>query len=464
MIRPDANRWHSTNGATMTEFSPDVALSRRIYRLIFRVLFFEFLLSLIIIAGVGLSVRAGGWFNPSLTMVQSLATTNATRTSRDFQQLTDQIGSMEDLRVGFAAIVDQNNRPLAMTVKDDSLWSDWQAECAEIIDLNSMTTYWNHVASVYEAPMGETGAYRLVVGMPDMAMILTLALSATAMLVSMVVGVLLTIPYVRSTFQRWRDGFKRLHKAMCGFGNGSDPKPLDVGAPDEIGYLMAAFNSMAGQLASRRQALILANEELEHRVEMRTCELRNAMAQLDEMASTDVLTGLSNRRALFVQLEEIFECIPDKALDTHCIMFDLDGFKAVNDTLGHKMGDELLKIAATTLRAHCRQHDIAARLGGDELVLVLKLPNIDRAVEISNRIRMKFEEDVAMLLRDHDISVQPSMSCGVASRIESKAKTPEELLVCADRALYSAKRAGKRRTEIFGSMPPITSSEASAHH
>jgi len=160
-------------------------------------------------------------------------------------------------------------------------------------------------------------------------------------------------------------------------------------------------------------------------------------ARLD--AHTDFLTGLRNRRYLELILERELFRVTRYGRPLSLIILDLDGFKAVNDTHGHEVGDRVLKALARCLEEHLRQSDRAVRLGGEEFAVLLPETGLPQALRLAERLRRA----VAAL------KVPPaerlSASFGVAQA--SPTDSPFSLLKRADEALYRAKRAGKNRVE-----------------
>ncbi|MFI9051174.1 putative bifunctional diguanylate cyclase/phosphodiesterase [Streptomyces sp. NPDC053427] len=173
-------------------------------------------------------------------------------------------------------------------------------------------------------------------------------------------------------------------------------------------------------------------------------------AQLQHNASHDALTDLPNR-ALFT--ERVNQAVTGRRAsdhDTAVLYIDLDGFKQVNDTIGHQAGDELLVQAARRLGESVRSGDIAARLGGDEFAALITGEGTRdhgerefRVHEIADRLRMKLSEPYRIDGRD----VRVAASIGVA--FADPGITPAALLRNADMAMYRAKQAGKGRVEMY---------------
>ena len=167
---------------------------------------------------------------------------------------------------------------------------------------------------------------------------------------------------------------------------------------------------------------------------------------LRQQAREDALTGLPNRRALNESLEDAVARRSRTNGNTALLLIDLDGFKSINDTMGHPVGDRVLAAVADRLLHTTRQNEKAARLGGDEFALVLDLSGDDPIVaaeaaaqRILNTIRQPYEIDGQTLNVD--------ASVGIA--ISAPGEDPAELLRRSDIALYEAKRDGGARTQLF---------------
>jgi diguanylate cyclase (GGDEF)-like protein/PAS domain S-box-containing protein len=173
---------------------------------------------------------------------------------------------------------------------------------------------------------------------------------------------------------------------------------------------------------------------------------RNRGRQLEHIAHHDALTQLPNRRMLWARLRHIQSSAPASAAFTSVLYIDLDGFKHVNDTLGHAAGDELLRLVAARLRSRLRAHDLLARLGGDEFVAVLEdLQESSAAQAIADdlvrQIGMPF-----VLCAGCEASIGASIGI---SYLTAECSDVEELLAQADTALYGAKHAGRNTVRTF---------------
>src|SRR5690606_1252500 len=147
-------------------------------------------------------------------------------------------------------------------------------------------------------------------------------------------------------------------------------------------------------------------------VQSKNTQLESSLKLLEEMAATDPLTGLYNRRHFSKVIDQLFAEANRYGKDLSCVMIDLDGYKQLNDTYGHQIGDQLLQVAGNAIGANMRQMDVAARYGGDEFVLLLPHADASEAARVAERIRQDFATASAQVLkRDHGVT----MSIGIGS-------------------------------------------------
>jgi len=181
-------------------------------------------------------------------------------------------------------------------------------------------------------------------------------------------------------------------------------------------------------------------EFTELRVRVRSAlRLQRLMQMLAQRAQIDGLTGLWNR-AFFDQRwrEEYARC----ARHGHALsvaLFDIDHFKAVNDTFGHPAGDEVLQGVAKIIRQECRQPDLACRFGGEEFVLVLPDTDSENAARLAERVRHAVEESIWPRHPTHRVTI----SVGIAGASGSTQVSESDWVEAADRNLYAAKRSGR---------------------
>ncbi len=210
------------------------------------------------------------------------------------------------------------------------------------------------------------------------------------------------------------------------------------------GLLLKSLHKLFQQVASRNQQLRELNQTLEVKIEERTLSLSQANQKLDHLASTDVLTGLSNRRHALQLLEQLWAESARKGTSLACMMIDADGFKAINDNYGHDAGDIVLCQLAKHLTYAVRTDDIVCRLGGDEFLIIC--PQTDE--EGVRRIAKLTHAKISALTVPVTGGVwQGSISVGFAAKTEAM-QTPEDLIKAADRGVYAAKNAGKNCVKI----------------
>ena len=163
--------------------------------------------------------------------------------------------------------------------------------------------------------------------------------------------------------------------------------------------------------------------------------------RLEALARTDPLTQLVNRRALQSELVTEVERVRRYNAPLSVLMIDVDDFKAVNDNYGHLAGDQVLIQLAVVLGRTARSVDTVARYGGDEFVITVPETSQAGAIAFAERLRDKIEAHSFEVGRSEPIHV--TVSIGVADFPEPKVETAEDLLDCADRALYRAKARGR---------------------
>ena len=178
-----------------------------------------------------------------------------------------------------------------------------------------------------------------------------------------------------------------------------------------------------------------------------------ALRALEDMARHDELTGLVNRHAVFDQVSRALQGDVRSGTRVGMVFCDLDGFKSVNDTYGHSAGDALLRSIARRLERAVRSVDVVARIGGDELLVVLNgVRDLDDAVAIAEKIRAEVRQPTPI----PGGTVTVSASVGVA--VAEPGETIDDIVARADAAMYDAKRSGKDR--VVAVRGPLVADEA----
>jgi diguanylate cyclase (GGDEF)-like protein len=193
-------------------------------------------------------------------------------------------------------------------------------------------------------------------------------------------------------------------------------------------------------LTNHQRSLQARMEELERRNQLLEAELERLRVYKD-YAYTDPLTEIPNRRFYY---ERLLQEIARARRGNHALalaLVDLDLFKEINDEVGHRGGDQVLKFFSQFVRVNLRQEDVLCRIGGDEFAIILPDTNAEQARIVFDRLRGKLDQIEISI--DGQSRIKLSFSCGVATfRPEF---LPEDLLEEADHSLYSAKARGRNR-------------------
>jgi diguanylate cyclase (GGDEF)-like protein len=204
------------------------------------------------------------------------------------------------------------------------------------------------------------------------------------------------------------------------------------------------------------QSLAAAFDDMAHKLAARERELRAANRHLTELATSDGLSGLANRRGFDARLEAEWQLAAELKRPIALLMIDVDHFKLFNDRYGHIEGDHCLRgVGEVLLKTSKGEADFAARYGGEEFVLLLPGAGVEKAVQMAERLRRNVES------LSFSNSQSPwgfvTISIGVASLIPEEGDTVEKLVEAADAGLYAAKRRG-RNTVV--AHDPVVLSEA----
>ncbi len=212
---------------------------------------------------------------------------------------------------------------------------------------------------------------------------------------------------------------------------------VPVNRNDELGSLAQSFNIMADSIQEKMDAL---------EIQMNT--INEARKKMEEMATTDELTGLYNRRFMFRMLEEELSRSIRKGYTLSFIMIDIDHFKHFNDTHGHQIGDLVLKGTADEIKKTCRVIDVVARYGGEEIAVIAPDCSIDVLKEFCERIRKAIEKN-KIISPECELSVTVSIGATSFDTVLLNTIGDSNMLILfADVALYRAKERGRNRVEL----------------
>jgi two-component system cell cycle response regulator len=210
-------------------------------------------------------------------------------------------------------------------------------------------------------------------------------------------------------------------------------RALDIGVND---YLLRPIDK--GEMAARIATQVRKKRYSDH--------LRSNVQQSLELAITDSLTGLHNRRYLETHLQTLYEQASSRGKPLSVLVLDIDFFKAVNDTHGHDAGDEVLKEFANRMRKNVRGIDLVCRLGGEEFVVVMPDTDLTVASIVGERVRQTVASE-RFSVQKGSKALDVTVSIGLSAYHPSMTG-PEDLLKKADEALYRAKREGRNRLVV----------------
>ena len=187
------------------------------------------------------------------------------------------------------------------------------------------------------------------------------------------------------------------------------------------------------------------NNELNHileRLEKSKEEISRQNFELMELSTRDPLTDLLNRRALFQGLNTLLAEAQEQSYILSCMMLDIDFFKSVNDTYGHAIGDKVIQTFSGILQSYAQQDYLTCRYGGEEFIIILPNIDINRAIEIAEKIRIAISEYSFEIIAE---GLHVTSSFGVTSTQGQENIGADKLVDQADQALYIAKQSGRNQ-------------------
>ncbi|MGQ9511964.1 GGDEF domain-containing protein [Thermodesulfitimonas sp.] len=186
------------------------------------------------------------------------------------------------------------------------------------------------------------------------------------------------------------------------------------------------------------------NENLDTLVSLRTADLWAVNERLRRAATTDYLTGALNRRYFLQKAQEVLLQAKVIRRPFSVLMMDIDGFKKINDTLGHQVGDQCLQQVVILAKANLRQNDVIGRYGGDEFAVLLPQTDAQEAASVAERV-------IAAVAQNANPPF--TISVGIAS-FPQHGDSVEEILAVADAVLYGAKHSGRNQYFIYDPQLP----------
>lgn len=216
---------------------------------------------------------------------------------------------------------------------------------------------------------------------------------------------------------------------------------IQPGSGERVHVAPADALNEIGSLAQSANALLNATEA--------------ALAEVEARATTDVLTGLPNRRGFMARLQDEFARIKRYEIGmASVLMCDLDHFKQINDQYGHASGDAVLQSFGKVVSTEMRKVDMAGRIGGEEFAIILTGTDESSALHFAERLRQRASETT---VAHEDVTLQFTVSIGVAQLLPGDQRA-EDALARADHSLYRAKQNGRNRVEMTETALPRHSS------
>ena len=224
--------------------------------------------------------------------------------------------------------------------------------------------------------------------------------------------------------------------------------PVPAGVLVTLSLLLLFVNTVGLMTAMRLSVLrrsqyasLLEERQINQRLQEEIAERRRLETQLKEMARTDELTGVYTRRRFFELAAQEMRRTRREHMPLAVCMLDLDGFKEVNDTHGHAVGDRVLRGVARRCREALRESDIIGRFGGEEFTVMLPGTDLEGACALAERLR---EHVATMEISALPTAIRPTVTVGVAT-VNEDDPSVDAALQRADRALYRGKAEGRNR-------------------
>lgn len=210
-----------------------------------------------------------------------------------------------------------------------------------------------------------------------------------------------------------------------------------------------------GQILTETRAMSELNRQLEQRLDVSTREigqLRTALDTLERESATDSLTQVANRKSFDLTIDRAVRAANQSGRPLCLVMIDIDHFKAFNDTYGHPLGDQILKLVGRSLTETVRPPGTTARYGGEEFAVILPGIERDQAFAVAEDIRLRVAGRRVTNRRTGRMLGQVTLSAGIARFVSGE--TVSSLIHRADEALYLAKRQGRNRVMTEADLPP----------
>ncbi len=215
----------------------------------------------------------------------------------------------------------------------------------------------------------------------------------------------------------------------------------DANSLEDLGQVVTALVADTRKMVEKNVALELQLVSSSKQV----TELRENLDNVRREAMTDGLTGLSNRKSFDKQIRDCIDIATEQDTPLVLMMLDIDYFKRFNDTFGHQVGDQVLRLVARTLTDNVKGRDIAARFGGEEFAIILPETGIEAGMKVADILRKLVETKEVVNKTSHETLGRITLSAGVAQY--KAGESISDFIERADAALYQAKRNGRNQVQ-----------------
>lgn len=242
-------------------------------------------------------------------------------------------------------------------------------------------------------------------------------------------------------------------------GIGRDPSVTMIGRKGgsrDLRQLSSAIRSLLRRVGSAEDAQVAAEkaaQTMQERMDERTRTLGEHISTLQQLADTDPLTRLLNRRAFLTFAGDAMNYFRRYGRDICILVIDIDFFKRINDTFGHGVGDDVIEHVGKTIQGEVRTTDKVARFGGEEFVVLLRETDLSNAAMLAERIRRHIGDGVVASRGRGDIHVTASIGLAMAQRED---RDIADVIDRADRALYVAKKTGRNKVVSDVTLPAVS--------
>ncbi len=290
---------------------------------------------------------------------------------------------------------------------------------------------------VYKYPINEAKSWYVGIAIPESDYSANLALLSGNLQRTFVIALIILL-LVLFLFVRWiSKPLGRIASEIDVLSKGYFGQQIPNQRTDAIGKLIRSFNDMSTMLSTMVQTINQKNTELASLNKNLELKVKERTMELEQMASTDVLTNLINRRELMRLFEHELSVTKRYRSDLSIAILDIDYFKKVNDTYGHQEGDNVLIEVAKTLKDSIRETDTVGRYGGEEFLIIMPQTSRENAYNIIERCRLSIE---SLVIGEAKIKI--TISAGISAL---KDDNIDLTIATADDNLYKAKLSGRNR-------------------